>query len=169
MQVDPKDQMGRGLITRPPTSPKDTEGYSRPLAEPMIPRELSLRQQSEASVSDLWPWAQAFLPHLSCCCCFRRVRPWEGEAGRRNDWTPSCSLLLFLLGLQQPSLLWRTRGRLLQVNSDRPSEPSLGVRGAASVAWAHLTLTPISRNWWNGKTLWKVTFQPWLAVYQGQS
>lgn len=75
---------------------------------------------------------------------------------------PAAAFFSFCWPCSSPSLLWRTRGRLLQINSDRPSDPSLGVRGAASVAWAHLTLTHISRNWWNGKTLWKVTF-PTLA------
>lgn len=33
------------------------------------------------------------------------------------------------------------------------------------MAWDHLTLTHISRNGWNGKALWRVTFPP-LASWQ---
>lgn len=61
---------------------------------------------------------------------------------------PAAAFFSFCWPCSSPRLLWRTKGRLLQINSDRPSDPSLGVRGAASVAWAHLTLTHISRNWW---------------------
>ena len=86
-----------------------------------------------------------------------------GGTGRGSGWTPSCSLL----SLQAPAAAPRTptqppekAGRLLQVSSGRPAEPSQGVRGAANTAQAHVTLTHISRNCWNGEALWAVTFPP---------
>ncbi|KAB1264500.1 hypothetical protein Cadr_000020259 [Camelus dromedarius] len=45
-------------------------------------------------------------------------------------------------------------------SSPSPLWPSQGVSGATSVAWAHLPLTCVSRNQWNGKVLWEVAFPP---------
>lgn len=64
------------------------EGGLLPLhagARSLLRRALAQRQ-SGAGTSEFWPTAQAqaFLPHLSCSC-FRRARPWEGEAGRGSS------------------------------------------------------------------------------------
>lgn len=121
------------------------------------------------SASELWPRAQAQdIPAPP----FLLLLLQEGEAlggrSRKEKWLDTQLQASLSAGpLQQPQPPVEDWGRVAPSQLRIPGQHSQGVRGTASAAWAHLTLTHISRNWWNGKTLWEVTFPPSAGSLSG--